>query len=374
MNGFLVRICLPSSFLVLALCLTSVSSDKDVVCYYRTNARFNPENAIFTPDDIDVSLCSHVVYAFAGIGPNNTIEVYEDDCRNFTGIKKRNSNVKVLVAIVELSGKIEKIASSSSYRSAFAQNIADFMSQYGFDGLDLYWGYTVEGLESDEKSNFLTFVSELKERFSSKGYELRASFTAPYLNATVSNVTELSNLLDGIHVMAYNLSKTLEPRTSLLLPLNEAEASIKYWLNQGVNVSKLNLVIMLSGHSFTLSGSESGIGALAEFPGQPGPYTDIEGVLSYYEICENITDWNVVHDVNGVYAYSGNQWVGYDDDLSIQNKVNLVAKYNLAGVVAWTLDTDDFNGRCREGKFPLFRAINKGLGNQVNDQPNNLNF
>ena len=121
-----------------------------------------------------------------------------------------------------------------------------------------------------------------------------------------------------------------------------------------------------------MSGPESGIGAPASFPGQPGPYTAVEGVLSYYEICENITNWNVVYDVNRVYAYSGNQWVSYDDDLSIQGKVNLIAKYNLAGVVVWTLDTDDFNGRCRRGKFPLLKAINKGLGNQVNAQPNNL--
>ena len=123
MNGFLVRICLPSSFLFLVLCLTSVNSDKNVLCYYATDARFRPANAKFTPDDIDASLCSHVVYAFADIGPNNTIEVNEEDCRNFTGIKRSNSNVKVLVAIVGLSARIERIASSNSSRNALVQNV-----------------------------------------------------------------------------------------------------------------------------------------------------------------------------------------------------------------------------------------------------------
>ena len=105
------------------------------------------------------------------------------------------------------------------------------MSEYGFDGLDLYWGYFVERLEPGENSKILPFVSELKERFSSTGYELRASVAASSLNATVSNVTELLNLLDGFYVMGYNASKTLEPKTSLVLSLNEAEASFKYWLN-----------------------------------------------------------------------------------------------------------------------------------------------
>ena len=30
-------------------------------------------------------------------------------------------------------------------------------------------------------------------------------------------------------------------------------------------------------------------------------------------------------------------------------------------MMAWSIDTDDFTGRCGEGRFPLMRAINSAL-------------
>ena len=59
-------------------------------------------------------------------------------------------------------------------------------------------------------------------------------------------------------------------------------------------------------------------------PGMAGPYTEQAGILSYLEICQNLGNgWTSAYNTQqGVpYAYNNDQWVGYDDERSIQLKV-----------------------------------------------------
>lgn len=38
----------------------------------------------------------------------------------------------------------------------------------------------------------------------------------------------------------------------------------------------------------------------------------------------------------------------------------------LAGVMAWSIDTDDFNGTCGGSTYPLLRTLNNALHNRQN--------
>ena len=62
----------------------------------------------------------------------------------------------------------------------------------------------------------------------------------------------------------------------------------------------------------------------------------------------------VVQDntVKAPYGYKGDQWVGYDDEMSLTLKVNSVIKEkNLLGAMFWALDLDDFKGSfCKKGR------------------------
>lgn len=63
------------------------------------------------------------------------------------------------------------------------------------------------------------------------------------------------------------------------------------------------------------------------------------------------------------YATKGNQWVGYDDQESIKNKVQYLKNQGLAGAMVWALDLDDFRGTfCGQNlHFPLTSAIKEAL-------------
>ena len=60
--------------------------------------------------------------------------------------------------------------------------------------------------------------------------------------------------------------------------------------------------------------------------------------MAYYEVCSNLkSGWIKVWDSESKvpYAYSGNQWVGYDDIDSLKLKVDFAKSKNLGGVMFW---------------------------------------
>ena len=68
-------------------------------------------------------------------------------------------------------------------------------------------------------------------------------------------------------------------------------------------------------------------------------------------------------DRMGPYAYSGDEWVSFDDIDTIQQKAEFVKSMGLGGAMIWALDLDDFNGSCGIGEnYPLLKTINRELG------------
>merc|ERR1711997_259793 len=61
------------------------------------------------------------------------------------------------------------------------------------------------------------------------------------------------------------------------------------------------------------------------------------------------------------YVYNGIKWIGYDDPDSITKKVEYAMGEGMAGIMVWSVDTDDFLGKCGRNRFPLLRSINEAL-------------
>ena len=47
------------------------------VCYYTNWAQYRPAGGTFFPENLDVTLCTHIMYAFAVIDTNNQIKAFE---------------------------------------------------------------------------------------------------------------------------------------------------------------------------------------------------------------------------------------------------------------------------------------------------------
>ena len=62
------------------------------------------------------------------------------------------------------------------------------------------------------------------------------------------------------------------------------------------------------------------------------------------------------------YMHNGDEWVSYEDEESVEAKVEYANKEGLAGLAINNLAYDDFDGRCNSGnKYPLLKIVEEKL-------------
>ncbi|KAJ4447151.1 hypothetical protein ANN_09152 [Periplaneta americana] len=375
-------------FLAVLIAASYVQADPyRIVCYYGSWAVYRPGDGKFDVENIDPTLCTHLVYTFVGVGYDGGVsildswnEVDKGALKRFNDLRQLSPSTKTMVAIGGWNAgsySFSQVVNSDSMRAKFVDSIVSFVKQWGFDGFDLDWEYpTLRGGAPEDKEGFAKLLRELRPKMDENGYILSAAVSAGI--ATIDpayDVPALAEYLHFINVMSYDLHGSWETVTGENAPLYpgstdttesartlNVDTAIKYWISKGAPASKLNVGMGTYGRSFTLaSTSNTGVGAPTTGPGQAGPYTREGGTLGYNEICVNNwpEHWNEEQQVP--YAVSGNQWVGYDNVKSIQIKSQYVKDNGLGGAMIWSVETDDFLGKCGQGKNPLLNTIKSTL-------------
>jgi len=382
--------------LVLAIaCITaeivSAATNK-VVCYHGTWSTYRWSTGKFTVEDIGPAsnLCTHIIYSFVGIESSGVVRLLDSyldvdtgNFKRFNALKTQNPKLKTLLAIGgwnEGSAKFSAVAADAAKRAVFIQSAVSLVKAYGFDGFDLDWEYPAQrDGGANDKSNFAILIKEFRQEFDKHGLLLTAAVAAAANSVDQSyDVPALSQYLDIINVMAYDLHGSWDEVTGQNAPLyaspadvsdNQKQlnvnAAIKGWIQRGADPQKLALGLGIYGRTYTLANANNnGVGAVIYNGGTAGKYTQEAGFLGYNEILElqAAGGWTVVwDDVQKVpYAYKGNQWVGYDNPKSIAIKVEYAKSLNLGGVMIWSIETEDFTG-ISGTKFPLLKAINQAL-------------
>ncbi|EDW31146.1 GL20797 [Drosophila persimilis] len=277
---------------------TGPSHDKVVVCYISTWAVYRPEQGAYAIDNFDPNLCTHVVYAFAGLD-----------------------------------------ITQASIKSLAANNVI----------------------------------------------------------CQVYNVQTRSGYLDYLHIMCYAYHGSWDQKVGYNSPLAapaedpfSVKFTIDYLLKLGAPPSKLVLGLPFYGRTFKTV-SEGNLNDGSDGVGFRGPYTREDGFLGYNEICNVLSNktsgWTKQWDpqTSQVLARSERNVftqdvsvVTFDSSRSIANKVLYAMSKRLAGVMVWSVDTDDFLGNCEldgdtfedfkvvssaprrlSQSYPLLRTINE---------------
>ena len=344
-----------------------------LVCYFTNWSQYR-EDAEFTPEDIDVSLCTHVIYAFAKV--KNGVLVHTDDndikgkpkgmYERVTSLKKSKPDLKVLLSVggwVHGSKPFTDMVETPQGIKHFTREAVKYLKRHNFDGLDVDWEYpTMRGSPPEDRNNFTRLMKELKTTLQSEQLLLTAAVSAAGQDVIEAayDVRKLAECVDFFCLMAYDFQG--KSKTGLCSPLPEQEKAVGHWVDKGAAADQIVLGCAMYGRSFTLKNShDNEIGADVKEKGEGGELTREPGMLAYYEIAQRLSEgtWKAFyHPVQkACYAYKGNQWVGYDDPDSIKEKARYIRRRGLAGAMVWSLDLDDFRGK----RYPLLRAMHEEL-------------
>ncbi|XP_059156822.1 acidic mammalian chitinase-like [Physella acuta] len=365
------------------------------VCYYTNWSQYTTGKGKFLPENIDTSLCTHILYAFAKV-EGTQIKPYEwnDDemYARVIALKSKSPNLKVLLSIggaTAGSAPFTHIVHDSSTRAAFITSAINYLRQKHFDGLDVDWEYPAQ-FESpaSDKQKFLLLMQELKSHFQSEASSsgrprllLTGAFPAGKSHIDQGyDIAGLAAAMDFINIMTYDFHGDWDNTVGFNSPLYAHPSETgwqtqlnldwvaRYYVSLGAPKDKLNIGIGTYGRTFHLvNTNQHTIGSPASGGGTPGPYSKSAGWLSYYEICDLIkagaTPVFETHQRNP-YIIQGSNWIGYDNQQSVKEKTCYAKKNGYGGVMFWELSQDDFTGQsCGQGKYPLFSAAHAVIQN-----------
>lgn len=375
---------------------TVISNGSRFICYFPNWGYYRTGDGKYVVDNINASLCTDLVYAFAVLDEKTyKIVEYDPDVdlgtqqfyAKFVDLKKQNPSLKTTIAIGgwtdshDGSDKYSKMVASSTNRATFVTSVMEFLTKYKFDGLDIDWEYPSG---PSDKEGLAELMKELRAEFGSR-YLLTVAVAANQIVIDQGyNVPVMAETADYINVMAYDMHGPWELLTDHHAPLyqrdwdtdltNNVHSVINYWIAEGLPASKIMMGIPLYGKSWTLNYTyteDATLPAPGFGPGAPGPLTkDSSGYLGYYEICNSVKNegWEVVVDQEfkiGPYASSPNvpkTWVGYDDPAMANVKSRYVLDNGLGGAMVWDISTDDFRNTCGEGVNPIMTNISRTVG------------
>ncbi|XP_045614101.2 acidic mammalian chitinase [Procambarus clarkii] len=379
------------------LALTLTLTECVVVCYLESWAVYRSGNGKFDVGDIDTRICSHLIFAFAGLNSTGQIQVldpFHELCENggecaydrFTALKEQNPALVTLLSVGgwnEGSTNFSKVAGDPALRKTFVDTSLALLKEHGFDGIDIDWEYpTQRGGVPEDKENFVTLLSEFREALHAENMTLTAALAGgKFVIDEAYDIPGIAEQVDIANIMTYDFHGVWENFVHHASGLTaysadtdsntflNADFAITYWIEGGMPSTKIAMGVPLYATCWTLDDpTQTDYYSPASNPGQPGPWTESEGTLAINELCYSQTaepDAWVIETAAGMnepHTYRDSQWCSYENRTSAGIKANYAKNHNLAGVMVWSIDMDDFQGNCYSRTFELTRIMFEVLG------------
>ncbi|CAF4715791.1 unnamed protein product, partial [Rotaria sp. Silwood2] len=364
-------------------------------------AQYRTTPAKFEPEHIDPFLCTHVIYAFAGID-NRTllitkIEENDEETKIFfypkldlykrvNALKIRNPKLKTLLAVGGWNMKsyaFSTMVHDSEKRRNFVFDTINFLRKHNFDGLEVDWEYPgVRGGQFDDKYYVTLFFEEFQD--AAMAQAIITGQPRLILGATVAaeedivangyEIEKITKILDFLNIMTYDFHGAWQNYTGLNAPLYRRfdeldgdamlnqDFGVAIWLKNGAPAYKLVLGVPLFARSFVLARPDQNeLHSPTIGNGTSGPFTRSAGFLSYFEICllQMDSNWQkrtVPDGSESEYMFKDREWISYETLDNIRKRAAYVVANNLGGMFVWSLDMDDFNGAfCNNGTYPFIK-------------------
>lgn len=261
-------------------------------------------------------------------------------------------------SVVDFRGAI-----SAAHCAQFVQNLVDIVITRGYDGLDI----DMEPMEAADKNDYIAFITELHSA-------MNAAKPGLLLTAAVGDDPQIflpiKTLFDHINIMTYGMSNTWQdwvtwhssplyngnfifPHSPRQLP--SAQLWVNKWLDAGFNPRQLGIGIAF--YSIVWKGAfaprQSIVGVTTSNSKYQATMKLLEENPSYYH-------WDDVAQVPylsiDLEGNANDKFITYDNDKSIQKKIDYVRANHLGGVIIWNL-SDGYRTDVSTGQDELLQAV-----------------
>ncbi|KAK1699992.1 hypothetical protein BDP55DRAFT_213442 [Colletotrichum godetiae] len=344
--------------------------------YYESWATTRPCDVV-QPEDLQLTGMTHLNFAFSFFDPT-TFQITPMDANaasllsRFTALKSKQPGLQVWLSVGGWSfndatntpntqNAFSDMAGSAANRRAFINSLLNFMQTYGFDGVDLDWEYPVaddRGGKPADFANFPTFLSELRASFGS-ALGISATLPSSYWYLQHFDLLSMEPHLDWLNLMSYDIHGVWDSTNKFTGPyirphtnLTEIEDGLSLLWRAGVSPSKVVLGLGWYGRSFTLTDPACNIpNGVCQFSsgGTAGECSRSSGTLTNAEIKRIQASGGVVESYDAEAAvkwmtWDSNQWISYDDGVTMQQKMERANSLCLGGIMIWALDQDNKAG------------------------------
>ncbi|XP_077512933.1 chitinase-3-like protein 1 [Amblyomma americanum] len=357
-----------------------------LVCFLRGEGFERKGVQKFTLRSLPLAKCTHIVYSFLETDNNTGEFIYRK--RGNKGEKKilddltrvklnsRGKHVNTLVSYgsgAHVQSLLNRIRDGKKL-DQLVRHIKNTLRWLGLDGINFHLeGPGPAPCKQEDVMTILKFIKTLRRELK-KGVFITAQLPAcrdPKCNIFMSE--KMARSLDYLFLMTYDYKLDDLSKTKLTSGLYhykdqhgptkiETETCVGQWSDAGVPKYKLVPGIATYGRSFTLEKPEfNGVSAKLndKHPlGNAANMTNTDGYMNYVETCQRASymgwtrEW--VKYAATPYIYHKNQWVSYDDKDSADVKVRWYRDRWLGGVFIWSLDEDDYSGKCKQGeRYPM---------------------
>ncbi len=292
-------------------------------------------------------------------------------------MQEQHPELKTLISVGgwTWSGNFSDAALTPESRAQFATSCADFMENYGFDGIDIDWeypgggGFATNTSRPEDSENFTLLLeavrSELDARGALNGRHYLLTIAAAAGDDKIANleVEEIHASLDFINVMTYDFNGAWSSASNFNAPLyasasdptntigTNVDATIQNYLGRGVPADKLVMGVPFYGRAVEGVANVSG-GLFQSHTGAPlGTWDDgstgATGMFDYSDIAANYLTrpdieqyWDGDAMVPWLYDPAAGLFLSYDDPASLALKKAYVVDNGLGGVMIWEMSSD----------------------------------
>lgn len=338
---------------------------------------FNVERSCLTMDAsmIDTSKYTHIIFAFGTINSDYSISINQTDqfeqFLNLTDVKKVVSFGGWDFSTSSDTYTIFREGVTSTNRALLAQNIGDFVSQYGIDGVDFDWEYPGEpdipGIPAGSDEDGTNYVAFLKEVRSAIGTDKTLSIAMPasYWYLRGFPVADINDIVDFIVYMTYDLHGQWDYGNTSAddgcadgnclrshVNLTETTYALSMVTKAGADSNKLMVGVSSYGRTFEMTTANC-TGPECTYVGPdsgatPGRCTQTAGYIANAEINEIIATNPTVQVLfdsgsdSDIIVYNETQWVGYMTNTTKSTRTTYYQGLNMGGTTEWAIDLESF--------------------------------